>query len=138
MENNDIGSTADYRKFGSDLAVRVEQCGELQVSYAYFDGEYKNNGGTFKMCDHLISGDILSRSYYDFQAGIGGAYTRSRLGPDVESSQLRFTGIYNITERYRAEVVYSVFNFDDYADPSPIYSQYYTANVVELSVSYDF
>jgi hypothetical protein len=54
---------------------------------------------------------------------------------DVESFSVRLTGVYSFMTDYELEVAYSAHNFDDLADPSPVYSRYYTANVVQVSLS---
>jgi hypothetical protein len=74
----------------------------------------------------------------NYQLGVGGTYVRSRQDVDVESFSVRFSANYMIQKIYKFEVTYAAHNFDDFNDPSPIYSRYYTANVVEVSLSREF
>ena len=131
-ENDDIGSSAEFTRVATDLSLFSENYGQLQTSYAYLDGDFENSGGAFRFREHIVTGDLLSAAYHNLRAGFGGTYMRSKRDLDVESFLVRLTGIYSFTHDYKVEVVYSAFNFDDLADPSPTYSRYYTANVVEV------
>jgi hypothetical protein len=137
-DNDEIGSSADFNKVGGDIWTTVEKYGELRASYSYLSGEYKNREGRFEFRDHVVSGDIYSPVYKGVRGGFGGTYMRSKEDVDVEKSQLRFSGTYSFADHYKAEIIYRAYNFDDYDDPSPVYSQYYTANVVEISLYYEF
>ncbi|HWR84137.1 MAG TPA: hypothetical protein VN285_12620 [Candidatus Deferrimicrobium sp.] len=134
-ENEEIGSTADFTRVASDVSLSVETYGQLQASYAFHNGNYENTGGAFRFREHIISGDLLSTKYEHTQVGVGGTYMRSQRDLDVESFQVKLTGMYSFSQGYKLAVVYSVFNFDDFDDPSPLYSRYCTANVVEISLS---
>ena len=134
-ENDDIGSSAEFTRFATDLSFFSEDYGQLQTSYAYLDGDFENSAGAFSFREHIVTGDLLSTAYHNLQAGFGGTYMRSKRDLNVESFRVRLTGIYSFMQDYKVEVVYSAFNFDDLADPSPIYSRYYTANVVEVTIA---
>ena len=132
VENDDIGSRADFIKVGTDLTVSYEKYGELQAAYDYFEGDYQNAAGSFVFSDHVFHGDVLSKRHINFQLGFGGTYLRSRQNLDLESFSVRFTGNYDFNGGYNLEVTYSAHNFDDFNDPSPVYNQYYTANIVKI------
>ena len=138
IENDDIGSTADYVKVATDMSVDYARYGTLTAGYSYYNGKYDNTDGGFRFEEHVVSGDFMSSTYHGLQAGIGGSYMRSRLDVDVESSTLRFKGVYTFAPTYQVEAVYSAHNFDDFGDLSGIYSRYYTANVVEINLLKDF
>jgi len=137
-ENKDIGSTAEFTRLGTDITVNVDKYGELQAAYDYLMGDYENAEGKFKFNDHVVWGNVLSRRYLDFQAGVGGTYVRSREDLDVENFSLKFSGNYVFGKVNKVEVIYTAYNFDDFNDPSPIYSRYYTANIVEIYLSREF
>lgn len=137
-ENKDIGSTAEFTRLGTDASVNADKYGELQASYDYLKGDYENVGGKFKFIDHVVWGNVLSQRYHNFQAGVGGTYVRSREDLDVENFSLKFTGNYIFGKVNKVEVIYSAYNFDDFKDPAPIYSRYYTANIVEIYLSREF
>ncbi len=134
-ENDDIGSSAEFIRAAADLSLVLEKYGQLNASYAYHDGDFENSGGAFRFREQVVSGDLLSAAYYNLRAGFGGTYMRSKRDLDVESFLVRLTGIYSFMDDYKVEVVYSAFNFDDLADPSPIYNRYYTANVVQVTLA---
>jgi len=138
IENDQIGSSAEYMQAAVEVSLRASEYGELQASYSLLDGEYVNTGGIFSFKDHVVTGDLLSREYRRLRAGFGLTYMRGKEDVDIESSTLRFTGTYDFMEDHQLEVRYNVHNFDDLADPSPIYSRYYTANFLEISVARRF
>ena len=138
IENDQIGSSAEFMQAGIEVNLREPEFGELQWSYSLYDGEYVNNDGVFGFKDHVVAGDLMSREYYQFRAGFGATYMRGKEDVDVESFSLRFTGLYNFMTDYQFQAQYTAHNFDDFDDPSPIYSRYYTANIVEISLARRF
>ena len=137
QENDEIGSSFDYSRLAAEVFLHHGVYGDLQVSYALLTGEYESNEEQFEFCDHVIAGDLWLVERYRVTAGVGGTYLRSKQDLDVESFSVRISGKYALTARERIELVYTAHNFDDLADQSPVYSQYYTANVVELTLSHD-
>lgn len=137
-ENNNIGSTAEFIKLGTDITIAYEKYGELMAAYDYLDGEYVNAEGTFNFNDHVFWGDLLTRRYKNYQLGCGGTYVRSRQDVDIESFSVRFSGNYLYQQLYKFEIIYTAHNFDDFNDPSPVYSRYYTANIIEVILSREF
>jgi hypothetical protein len=136
-EHDDIDSKYDYFRVGCDLIFNYPEYGSLIFSGAYLDGDYKNAESKFEFRDYMFSGDAWSREYRYFKAGVGGTYLRSRQDVDVEKFSVRLSGQYAFGPRESLEVIYTAYNFDDFADRSPIYSRYYTANVVELNLIYE-
>ena len=139
-ENDNIGSTAEFNRVGTDITCLIEKYGELQAAYDYLDGEYENVDGSFNFTDHVIWGNFLSRRYKDFQAGFGGTYFRSKQDIDIESFSIRFSGNYIYQKVYKFELIYTAHNFDDFNDlnSSPVYTRYYTANVIQITLSREF
>jgi len=137
-ENFGIGSKADFTRAGTDVTFTYEKYGDLQFAYDYLNGENKNVAGKFKFSDHVLWGNFLSSRYHNCQLGAGGTYRRSRQDLDVESFSVRFSGNYAFGKGNKVELAYAAHNYDDFNDPAPIYSRYYTANVVELSFSREF
>lgn len=138
IENDQIGSKADYMQTGLEVRLAMAEYGELQGSYSLFDGEYTNTGGVFEFKDHVLTGDLMTREYNKARLGLGGTYMRGKEDVDIESFTVRVTGIYTFMPNHQLEVRYTANNFDDLADPSPVYSRYYTANVVEISLARSF
>ena len=86
---------------------------------------------------NIIKGDVTSREYKNTTLGFGGTYLRSRRDLDIEGFSVRFTGQYRFEKGWGLRATYSSHNFDNFNDPSPIYNEYYTDNVVQISLSYD-
>ncbi|HEX2896996.1 MAG TPA: hypothetical protein VHP63_02985, partial [candidate division Zixibacteria bacterium] len=137
-ENKDIGSNADFTRIGTDINFNIEIYGDFSVSYDFLNGDYENSEGTFEFNDHVLWGNFLSRRYREFQFGFGCTYVRSLEDLDVENFSLKFSGNYIFSKVNKVEIIYTVHNFDDFDDPSPVYSRYYTANIVEISLSRGF
>jgi hypothetical protein len=135
--NDDIGSSADFVRASGDVSVFTNRHGELQASYAYGEGEYENSYGAFDYSEHVASADATSPEYHRLQAGCGGTYYRARQDVDVEAFTVRISGQFAIRPNVKLEVVYSAHNFDNLADPARPYTEYYTANVVELNLLYE-
>jgi hypothetical protein len=136
-DNNDIGSSIDLVRFSCDISVIRAEYGELAGSYAYGTGKYENDAGIFEYDEHVVSGEITGREYHKFQAGFGGIYYRGHRDVDVESFEVRITGNYRLREDTSVKLIYSAHNFDNLADTSIPYRDYYTANVVQILVNYE-
>ena len=129
-KNDQIGSKTDINRTALDGTLIIEKYGSLSASYSFGVGTYKNRTQEFAYADHLIVGDLYSREYRNGTVGFGFTYYRSKRYLDVESFNLRFSVGYRFLKDYRFEGIYNVHNFDDFT----VRDQYYTANIVELSL----
>jgi len=137
-KHDDIGSQADFSRIGTDFTLKYGKFGEVYGTYAYLYGKYTNDAGEFKFGEHVLSGDVFTAEYMHLKAGFGGTYVRSRKDLNVESFTVRFTGVFSFMNDHRLEVIYSAHNFDNFDDVSPIYTQYYTSNVVQVNLVREF
>ena len=137
-ENDNIGSSYDYLRFATDVVFNYPAYGMVQFSWAYMNGNYESRDDKFEFRDHVLNGDFWSREYHKFTAGFGGTYVRSKQDLDIEKSSVRLSGRYTFLPRHTIELIYTAHNFDDLADPSPVYSRYYTANIVEINLIHEF
>ncbi len=135
-ENDDIGAEATYGKFSVDLIAEKFGWGRFFGSYSFLDGDYTNEGGVFEFRDHTIDADLFATYLPQIEAGVGGTYYKSQQDLDVESFSLRLTGIWYFMPKHRLEARYSAHNFDNFSDPLP-YTEYYTANVVDVSIVHE-
>jgi hypothetical protein len=135
-EYEEIGTEAEYTRYATDTWIDLPKWGQLSAAYSFSDGEYENTSGQFDFDEHVVSGDITSREYWRTTLGFGGTYYRSRKDTDVESFSVRMLGRYAHPNGLGLEVVYSSHNYDNFADPHPIYTEYYTDNVVEINLIY--
>lgn len=136
-EYEDLETSADYIKGAADVYYDLAEYGNISGSYAYYKGDYTNSDGRYVFADHSLSGDITTAEYFHAKVGFGGTYWRSRRDEDIESFSVRFTGWYTLDNGLGLEATYSSHNYDNFNDPSPIYSEYYTDNIVEVTVTYD-
>lgn len=136
---DDIGTSADFLRAATNLIVELDRYGRLSAAYAYYNGDYNNReNSNFAFEEHVLSGELLSAAYYGFRVGFGGMYYRTRLDQDIESFSLTFRAVYEFLEHYAVEAAYSAHNYDNFADLTGLYDQYYTANVARLNLIYDF
>jgi len=135
-DNDDIGSTIDFTRFGADATLAEGRYGELSAAYHFVQGKYENSVGTFEFKDHIVTGQALTRAVYGVKAGVGGTYLKSQQDLDIERLSVSLLGRYAFATRYTFEVVYTAHNFDDFnnANMATLYSEYYTANIVEINL----
>jgi hypothetical protein len=67
-------------------------------------------------------------------AGLMVIYYKSGEDLDTEGSDLRLTGQYSFMNENRIELIYNIFNFDDFL----FRDHYYTANIVEIKIIKSF
>jgi hypothetical protein len=130
-KNDQLGSEADFNRLAADGVLSLSDYGDLSGGYAYSTGKYINDEQEFEFNNHLVYADFTAREYRDFTLGVGGLYYRSKRDLDVEDFTVRFEGAYRLMTDYTLAVVYNVHNFDDFL----VRDQYYTANIVEISIT---
>lgn len=138
IDNDDIGSSVEFTRISTEVTLDLKAYGDFRGSYDYSSGKYENWDGEFKYDDHALNGDVTSREYKDVILAVGGTYRKSKNDLDVESFSLRLKGTYAFLGDHLLEVKYSAYNFDDLANIAPLYTQYYTANIVQVSVAKQF
>jgi hypothetical protein len=134
-KNDQLNSEVDFDRIIADANYIYPGYGMLSVGYSFATGEYQNQTDEpgFDFDEHQLYGEVETEEYENVTAGFGAIYYRSREDIDVESFTLRFSAEYRFLEDYRFGVVYNVHNFDDFL----VLDQYYTANIVEISISKD-
>jgi hypothetical protein len=137
-EYEDLGSEADYRRYSADAYLESDRYGRAQADLSYADGDYANTDGDFAFREYLAAGELESPAYRGLRVGFGGTYMRTKRDLDVESFVVRMFFSYQFMPDYSLNGEYSAHNFDDFDDTAGIYTQYYTANVVQLSLSRTF
>jgi len=129
---DDINSRIDYNTLSAALNFSDSRYGRATVSFSYYLGQYENRSDdvTFEFSDHAIIGAVYPVEWRGIGLSAGGTYLRSRRDQDIEKFSLRFGAGYTHSKDYRLEVIYNVYNFDDYL----LSRQYYTANIVEVNL----
>jgi len=128
-KNDQLESEADYIRTTLDGVLNLK-CGDIAAGYSYSNGEFTNINQTFEFVDHLLYGDFLLNEYRGIKPSIGAVYYRSQRDVDVEHFNIRLKIKYNLKDEYIFGIDYNVFNFDDFL----VRDQYYTSNIVEISV----
>nr|MBN2277370.1 hypothetical protein [candidate division Zixibacteria bacterium] len=130
-KNDQLGSKVDFSRVTVDNVLTALEYADLTCGYSFSKGKYRNEEQVFEFRDHLVHGDITFEEYHGLTTGFGAVYYRSHRDLDVEHFTLRFSGSYRIKKDYLLAVVYNVDNFDDFL----VRDQYYTANIVEISLT---
>jgi hypothetical protein len=128
-----ISYSTDYSEIATDLYC-VNQYGTVSVGYSYSDGDYTNDSGVFKYREHVITGDVETRSFGPVSFKAGATYLRGKEDLDYERSTLRFGGDWLFRPGHHLEVEYDVYNFDNYIVDTPVYTEYYTGNIVRINL----
>lgn len=134
-EYEDLGSEADYNRYTADVYLESGRYGRVQADLSYAVGDYTNTDGDFSFREYLASGELESPSYRGLRVGFGGTYMRAKRDLDIESFVVRMFFTYEFMPKYSLSGEYSAHNFDDFNDTVGLYRDYYTANVVQVSLS---
>ncbi len=137
-EYKDLGSESDYNRYSADVYLESHRCGRIQADLSYADGDYVNTDGDFAFREYLVSGELESPPYRGARIGFGGTYMRVKRDLDLESFVVRFFCSYQLMPQYSLTAEYSAHNFDDLSATAGLYTDYYTANVVQVRLSRSF
>jgi len=135
--NPDIGSKSDFIRGSLDASISSLSYGNVVASCSFGEGEYSNSFGTFDFSEYMLAGDAFSSEYRGIRLGFGGSYYRARQDVDIEVFSIRLTGKYRFYQNACLEIIYSAHNFDNFDDLPAPYLEYYTANVMEVSIAYE-
>ncbi len=133
-KNEQLESENDYMRFNFAGTHNLTDLGLVSIGYSFSDGKYTNRTQIFEYDSHQLHAGLNSHPYENFTLGAMAIYYRYRKDLDTEGSDLRFTGAYDFMGGNRIELVYNVFNFDDFL----FRDQYYTANIVEINIIKSF
>jgi hypothetical protein len=136
QKRDDIGSSIDYSRLSADLTLKREAYGQITVSYSFIQGEHVDALNTFRFDDQVLDGLLETARWHGAQALLGGTYLRTKKDLDTERFSVKAGGRYTFAKRYTLEVIYTAHNFDDFVDANNpgLYTQYYTANIVEVNL----
>ena len=133
-KNDQLDSEADYYSMSLEAAYDLPRYASVAAGYTYSSGDYTNTEQRFEFINHQLHVGINSHEYKHAACGAMLIYYRSLHGLNTEGSDLRFSGTYNFGGGNRFEIVYNVFNFDDF-----LYrDHYYTGNIVEINLIKSF
>ncbi|UCE65810.1 MAG: hypothetical protein JSU85_13240 [Candidatus Zixiibacteriota bacterium] len=129
-KNEQLDSEADFDRYHFDLSLDNIEMFMFSGGYSYSRGDYDNNDTEFEFTSQQVYLNVDSKVYRGFVAGFGLTYFRSKLDLDDESINMIFRGSYRFRGGNRAELVYRVFNFDDFL----LLDNYYTENIIEFNL----
>ncbi|UCC78921.1 MAG: hypothetical protein JSW64_11640 [Candidatus Zixiibacteriota bacterium] len=129
-ENKQLESEAEFDRYHFDLYLEDLEIFMFSGGFSYFKGDYENNDAEFEFTSQQLYVNIDSREYRGITGGFGLAYFRNELDLDDESINMTFRGSYQFWGGNRAELIYRVFNFDNFL----LLDQYYTENMVEFNL----
>jgi|AMFO01.1.fsa_nt_gi hypothetical protein len=130
-ENPDIGAKVDYRSVSTELRLVRASCGEADIVYSYYTGEYTNRVEGFVFADHIVTGTLSPARIGRLGVNLGGTYYRSLRDLDTEKFSMFFSASYDLGESFVFEAKYSVFNYDNFL----VHDEFYTGNIVEVSLA---
>jgi hypothetical protein len=129
-----IAHSTDFVEIATNLFCASSKCGTFSVGYSYSDGNYTNDSGMFAYREHVLTGDYEAQLLDRFDIELGATWLRAKRDLDYERSNLRGAVAWEFRPQHRFEVRLSIQNFDNYIDPSPVYTEYYTANVITINM----
>ncbi|MEW5796170.1 MAG: hypothetical protein AB1772_07390 [Candidatus Zixiibacteriota bacterium] len=123
----------DYQVWSTVANIKVKRLGSVNVSYAYYVGEYQNNsrGVNYEFSDHIVQGSVHPRRYENIEVSARGVYYRSRRDQNAEKFSVGFDAAYFLKDDYVLGASYDAFNADDLL----FVGQYYTANIVRVYIA---
>ncbi len=133
-ENEQRGVENDFMRFTFSGVHDWVDYAVLSASYSFADGDYANPEQTFKYTNHQVHAGVNSHRYKNLSAGLMVIYYKSGEDLDTEGSDLRLTSQYSFMNENRIELIYNIFNFDDFL----FRDHYYTANIVEIKIIKSF
>jgi hypothetical protein len=133
-ENEDLGTSADYDRIYVEPTIAGLGFFRLSGGYSYSTGEYKNTVSRFEFRSHQVYGNADITPSEKLSGGFGITYFKNEEDLDAEATNLLFRAMYNFTRTQKAELIYRVYNFDDFL----FSDKYYTGNIVEFNLIKSF
>lgn len=133
-ENKDLGTSADYDRIYIEPRLAFEDLLTLSGGYSVSSGEYKNLVSRFEFRSHQVYGNIDISLLEKLTGGFGITYFRDKKDLDTEATNLLFRAMYSFTGTAKAELIYRVYNFDNFL----FTDKYYTGNIVEFNLIKSF
>jgi hypothetical protein len=133
-ENEDLRTSADYDRIYVEPRIAYSDLFTLSGGYSVSTGEYKNTVSRFKFRSHQVYGNLDVSLFEKLTGGFGIIYLRDKEDLDTEATNLLFRAMYSFTGTQKAELIYRVYNFDDFL----FTDQYYTGNIVEFNLIKSF
>lgn len=129
----DIGVSVDGTVTGALMRYEWPGWGGLTADYSHALDEYVDRAGTFDTESDVVTARLEFARIPNLLLAGGLAYLDIGGDLDIEKSTLSAEAALRLADRYRLDVKYNCYNYDDYI----LLDRYYTANVVRVELGYD-
>jgi hypothetical protein len=129
----DIGVSVDGEVSGALARYEVPGWGALSGDYSHAIDRYVDRVAGFDTRSDIVTGRVEVGRIKNLRLASGVTYLDIGGDLDIEKSIVFAEGALKLAGRYRLEVKYDCFNYDDYI----LIDRYYTANVVRVDLGYD-
>ncbi len=130
----DIGVTANGELSGGFGRYTRDRWGTVSADYHFSTDDYVDLVGAFRTHSHVVTGRAEFTRIPNLRLAGGVTFLDIGKDLDIEKSLVFAEGAYTVLRNYRLEVKYNVYNYDDYI----LLDRYFTANVLQINVAYDF
>ena len=130
----DIDVQADGEVAGAFGRYTYAGWGAVSADYSYATDDYKDLAGGFSSCSNIVTGRLEFERVRNLRLATGFTYLDISRDLDIEKGMFFAEGAYTLLDHYRVEVKYNGYSYDDYI----LLDRYYTANVVQINLAYDF
>jgi len=130
----DIDVEAEGEAADGFARLAVKGWGSVSAEYNWAEDSYDDRLAGYDARSDIVTGRVDIERIPNLRVGGGVTYLDIGEDLDIEKSMVFVEGAYTLQDRYRIEVKYNVYNYDDYI----LLDRYYTANVLRINVGYDF
>ena len=130
----DIGVAAEGATAGVYGRYTYAGWGTASADYSYTDDDYTDLAGGFRTFSNVATGRLEFTRVRNLRLATGFTWLDIAQDLDIEKGLFFAEGAYTLLDHYRLEVKYNGYSYDDFI----LLDRYYTANVVQINLAYDF
>jgi hypothetical protein len=130
----DIGVTADGELAGAFGRYTYAGWGTISGDYTYSTDDYTDLASGFHSRSNIVTGRLEFNRVKNLRLAAGATWLDIERDLNIEKGMFFAEGAYTLLDHYRVEVKYNGYSYDDYI----LLDRYYTANVVQINLAYDF
>jgi len=130
----DIGVTADGELAGAFGRYTYAGWGTVSGDYTYSTDDYTDLASGFHSRSNIVTGRLEFTRVKNLRLAAGATWLDIERDLNIEKGMFFAEGAYTLLDHYRFEVKYNGYSYDDYI----LLDRYYTANVVQINLAYDF
>jgi hypothetical protein len=129
----DIGVSVDGTVAGALVRYEFPRWGALAADYSHAVDEYVDRLAGFDTESDIVTARLEVARIPNLLLAGGFTYLDIGKDLDIEKSMVFAEGTLRLADRYRLQVKYNCYNYDDYI----LIDRYYTANVVRVDLGYE-